>query len=383
MQRKGVATFTLDGGKAPRWLFHRMVKLSRAMVSVIIDEYGPDEMVRRLSDPIWFQSLGTVVAFDWNASGLTTTLMGALKEAIKEREQEWGLVICGGKGNTSRQTPDHLRYWGYEMSWPAPYVQQLIYNSRLTAKVDNSLIQDGFQLYHHTFIISRSGAWTVVQQGMNTQAQRARRYHWYSEDLQDLISEPHTGISAHHALPHVLNLSDDKSEPNRRLSVEMLEAGYPGLQKDLKLLRKYSTPISSMATVQKRSQQLTLLDLKDTEFDYHPVVNENFVKSKYLDKIFARLSVDTPRTYEELVATPGVGPKSIRALSLIGEVIYGASPSYKDPARYSFAHGGKDGTPYPVDTQRYDRHIEILQKAVRKAQLSLKTKDQMLRRLEG
>ena len=184
---RGIATFTLDYGRCPPWLFERMVKLGREMSRVIVEEYGPNEFIKRLGDPVWFQSLGTVLAFDWNASGLTTILTAALKEAIRERETELGVFICGGKGKTSRKTPEQIHQWGNRLSLPDGQIGNLEYNSRMSAKVDSALVQDGFQIYHHSFFFSRDGAWTVVQQGMNQFNQTARRYHWHSADINDLI----------------------------------------------------------------------------------------------------------------------------------------------------------------------------------------------------
>ncbi len=204
---RGVATFTLDWGKCPPWLFERMVKLGREMIRVIVTEYGPDEAIKRLSDPVWFQSLGTVLAFDWNASGLTTILTAALKEAIRGDEEALGIFIAGGKGKTSRKTPEQIQSWGERLGLPAAQVNNLAYNSRMSAKVDSALIQDGYQIYHHAFFFSRNGAWTVVQQGMNTAKQSARRYHWHSADVSDLIVEPHSGIASQQKGTSVLNLT--------------------------------------------------------------------------------------------------------------------------------------------------------------------------------
>ena len=192
--RRGVATFTLDNGKCPKWLFDRMVVLGREMTDILVAELGPDEFIKRIADPVWFQSLGTVLAFDWNASGLTTILTAALKESIRGREKELGIFICGGKGKTSRKTPDEIKNWGNRLSLSGGVVSNLTYNSRMAAKVDSALIQDGFQIYHHSFFFSRSGSWAVVQQGMNQNAGTARRYHWFSENVKDLVCEPHTGI---------------------------------------------------------------------------------------------------------------------------------------------------------------------------------------------
>ena len=387
---RGIATFTLDYGKAPRWLFERMVKLGRAMTDVIVDEYGPNEFVARMGDPVWFQSLGTVLAFDWNASGLTTILTAALKEAIRGREHELGIFICGGKGKTSRKTPSEIQAWGSRLSLPDNQVQNLEYNSRMSAKVDSALIQDSYQIYHHSFMFSRNGAWTVVQQGMNTANQTARRYHWHSASVKDLIVEPHSGIAS---LPgrqagqafgkSVLNMSAAKSAPSRDLSVAMIKQSQSRLLKDLELLDRYMGPYNQTVKIRSRASgdQLTLANLEPVEFKHHPVEGENFSKSPYLQKILQQLSEEEPENYEQLLAKPGVGPKTIRALALTGEVLYGAKPSYRDPARYSFAHGGKDATPYPVDRVTYDQTIQTFQQLVNKARLQPQIKNRTLRRL--
>ncbi len=378
---RGIATFTLDTGQCPRWLFERMVRLGREMTRVLVEECGPDEFVRRISDPVWFQSLGTVLAFDWNASGLTTILTAALKEAIRGKEQDLGIFICGGKGKTSRRTPDEIMRWGERLALPEPAVNNLIYNSRMAAKVDSALVQDGFQIYHHSFFFSRNGSWSVVQQGMNQDEQSARRYHWYSDNISDLVCEPHTGIFSE-ASPHkVLNLVAEESGKTRDFSTELVRAGYAPLMKEIRILRKYASPLSQMVSMERGSEQLTLLNLEDVEFRAHPVIFENFSRSKYLEKILARVTEEKPENYENLLAIEGVGPKTMRALALVGEVIYGAKPSYEDPARYSFAHGGKDATPYPVDRPTYDQTIEILRRAVLRSRISPLEKNKALQRL--
>jgi hypothetical protein len=347
-----------------------MVKLGRDMMRVIVAEEGPDEFIRRIADPVWFQSLGTVLAFDWNASGLTTILTAALKEAIRGQEKELGVFICGGKGKTSRKTPDEIILWGDKLSLPEPSVNNLVYNSRMAAKVDSALIQDGFQIYHHSFFFSKNGAWAVVQQGMNVEAQAARRYHWHSNDIKDLVCEPHSGISTSAVLPSVLNLAALASDKTRALSTELVSQSFATLMKDIQLLRKYSTRLSTAARFKTAERQLSLLHLEDIEFKSHPVINEDFSRSKYLEKILWKLCDEKPENYEKLLATEGVGPKTIRALSLVSEVIYGAAPSYEDPARYSFAHGGKDATPYPVDLKTYDSSIEFFRKIAQKLNIS-------------
>jgi hypothetical protein len=366
MINKGIATFGLDYGKCPKWLFDRMVLLSKQMIYAIVQEEGPDEFVKRISDPVWFQSLGTVLAFDWNASGLTTILTAALKEAIRGSERDLGIFICGGKGKTSLKTPEQILGWAERIAFPEKSAKALVYNSKMAAKVDSSLVQDGFQIYHHAFFFTKNGAWTVVQQGMNIQEQSARRYHWFSNDVKDLINEPHSGISSNQKVKEVLNMTASQSSQNRGLSTELVSQSFNTLMKDITLLRKYYTPLSQTVTVGNSKQQLTLLNLETKEFNWHPVVHEDFSKSKYLEKILWLLCDRQPENYEKLLATPGVGPKTIRALALVAEVIYGAKPSYEDPARYSFAHGGKDATPYPVDRETYDQTINKLRSLIKK-----------------
>lgn len=381
---RGIATFTLDYGTCPKWLFERMVRLGREMTRVLVEEYGPDEFIRRISDPVWFQSFGTVLSFDWNASGLTTILTAALKEAIRGREQEFGVFICGGKGRISRKTPEEIRAWGERLSLSAGTAENLEYNSRMAAKVDSSLVQDGFQIYHHAFFFSKSGSWAVVQQGMNQSEQTARRYHWHSEKTSDLVCEPHAGIFSEVSAPKTLNLVARESGDTRRRSTELVAAGYAPLMKEITILRRHASELSRMIAVKNAGgEQLTLLRLEDAEFTDHQVIREDFSKSKYLEKILARLTDEKPDNYEALVATPGVGPKTVRALALVSEVIYGARPSYEDPARYSFAHGGKDATPYPVDRATYDQTIAALARALSRARINPAEKDVTMRKLAG
>ncbi|PIQ77183.1 hypothetical protein COV82_05850, partial [Candidatus Peregrinibacteria bacterium CG11_big_fil_rev_8_21_14_0_20_46_8] len=320
MQR-GVATFTLDYGKCPPWLFERMVKLGREMTHVIVAEFGPDEFVARIADPVWFQALGTVLAFDWNASGLTTILTAALKEAIRGHENDLGLYICGGKGKTSRKTPQEIQNWG-ERAWLTPrHIRTLDYNSRMTAKVDSALIQDGYDLYHHSLFFSGNGAWAVVQQGMNKKKKSARRYHWYSNNVKDLVCEPHTAISSQATERNVLNLTARESTSTRNLSAEFVNRGFWGLMKDIQLLRKHSSSLSRMAKYEDiNGDQLTLLQLEDTEFSAHPVLTENFIHNKYLDRILYKLCDEKPESYEAVLRTEGVGGKTMRALSLVAEI---------------------------------------------------------------
>lgn len=385
MIHRGIATFGLDTGKCPRWLFERMVKLGREMIRIIVEEYSPDEFVARIADPVWFQSLGTVLAFDWNASGLTTILTAALKESIRGNERNLGLIICGGKGATSRKAPEEILQWGERLSLPEPNTKNLIYNSKMSAKVDSALVQDGFQLYHHAFFFSvnknQIGSWTVVQQGMNPVKATARRYHWHSAKITDLVCEPHSGIVSQIKTP-TLDLSAKKSSDTRKISTQLVCGNYQGLMKDIQILRRHSSDLSQMVALKlKGGEQLTLLNLENREFKYHPVVNEDFNKSKYLEKILWQACEQKPQNYEKLLSLQGVGPKTMRALSLVSEVIYGAKPSYEDPARYSFAHGGKDGTPYPVDRPTYDKTIDFFRRVVPKMKIADAEKRKILGKL--
>lgn len=381
---RGVATFTLDFGKCPPWLYERMVKLGREMVYVLVAEYGPDEFIRRIADPVWFQALGTVLAFDWNASGLTTILTAALKEAIRGMERELGIFICGGKGKTSRKTPDEILQWGGRSGLSQLGVKNLVYNSKMSAKVDSALVQDGFNLYHHAFFFSRNGAWAVVQQGMNTLNQTARRYHWFSKNIKDLIDEPHSGIVSEvvQKTKSMLDMTAKTSRQNRSLAVEMVGSNYFSLMKDIQILRRHSSSLSRMVSMKVDENQLTLLELENTEFKTHPVITEDFSRSKYLDRILWKLCDERPGSYEKMIGVEGVGPKTIRALALVGEVIYGAPASHKDPARYSFAHGGKDATPYPVDKVTYDKTISVLKKVIQKIKAPQFEKKKALNRLD-
>lgn len=385
MIQRGIATFTLDFGKCPPWLFRRMTALGREMIRAVVAIEGPDEFVRRMADPAWFQSLGTVLAFDWNASGLTTILTAALKEAIRGQERELGFFICGGKGKTSKKTPEQILEGGEQFDFSPDKANRLVYNSKMAAKVDSALVQAGYQIYHHSFFFTRSGSWTVIQQGMNVQNQSARRYHWHSADVKDIVCEPHSGIVSDRLSKSPLNMTAQISGNNRKISTELVsDNNYFSLMKDIKILRKYYGPHSQMADLQTKNGQLKLLHLDDTEFHWYPkILNEDFSKSKYLEKILWELCDRKPENYEKLLSQKGVGPKTIRALALVSELIYGAKPSYEDPARYSFAHGGKDSTPYPVDRPTYDRTIYLMREYVKKTRLPISEKERAISALGG
>jgi len=368
--KTGIANFPLDYGVCPKWLFERMTKLSRSIVQAIVFEFGPEEFLKRLADPVWFQSFGSVLAFDWNSSGLTTTTCGALKMGIWGMEKDLGLFICGGKGKTSRKTPEQIINWADRLSFPQNLADKLVYSSKISAKVDNTAIQDGFQLYHHSFIFTKSGKWTVVQQGMNEKSGQARRYHWLSDNVADFIEEPHSGISSNVRVKP-LNLTAKESKRNKEVSTELIRDGYKTLINDLNLIKE------------RQSGQLNLLrTLEMPGDDVLPRLTGDldFTKSKYLDKILYRVHEKSPLNFENLLMTEGVGPMTIRALSLVAELIYGAKPSYEDPARYSFAFGGKDGVPFPVNRPVYDKTLDIIEKGIKKSDLSRKEREKALQR---
>jgi len=375
--RTGIATVPLDYGRCPKWLFERMKRLSRGIMIAIREEFGPEEILKRLSDPIWFQSLGCVIGFDWNSSGLTTTTLGALKEGLRGIEKELGIFICGGKGKTSRKTPDQIKRWGEILGWQDSQINKLVYASKISAKIDSCALQDGFQIYHHNLIFDKKGNWTVVQQGMHTQIQKARRYHWHSVLLKSFVEEPHSGIIADIKV-RPLNLTAKASKNTRRISTELIKEEPKTFLKDIKLILEKSNHLMR----QKRLAGFTEMELNNVEFYWHPVLKEKF-DLKRLEKTIFFAHFHSPKNFEQLLALKGVGPKTIRALSLVAEIIYGAKPSYEDPARYSFCVGGKDGTPYFVDRLTLDKTIEILERGIRKSKISEREKTEAQKRLQN
>jgi hypothetical protein len=371
MPRIGFATVPLDYGKCPYWLFERMKRLARGIVSAIVEEFGAEEFLKRLSDPIWFQSLGCVIGFDWNSSGLTTTTLGALKEGLRGLENELGIFVCGGKGKTSRKTPEQIQNWGEFLGWSTAKINKLVYSSKISAKVDSSCLQDvlkPFQIYHHNLIFTKSGQWTVIQQGLNINIQKARRYHWLSSNIRDFVEEPHSGIVSDIRVKP-LNLTAKESRKNKEISTELVREEPKTFLRDIGLISEKTNSLIK----QKRLPGFCEVELKNIEFNWHPVLKEKF-DLKRLKKTIEKVHFLEPKNFEELLATEGVGPKTIRALSLVSEIIYGAKPSYKDPARYSFSVGGKDGTPYPIDRKTYDKTLEIMERGIRKASISNREK---------
>ena len=348
----------LHGGKAPYWLFSRMEKLSREIISLIVSEYSAVEMLERLSDPLWFQAFGYVLGFDWHSSGVTTTVCGAIKESIKGLEKDLGFFVAGGKGGTSRKTPREIENAANLMGKD---FTNLVYNSKMVAKVDSNALQDGYQLYHHCFIFSKDGnVWSVIQQGMNEDNRMARRYHWLSKEIKSFVCEPHKAICCDKK-GTVLNLIASESEEARK-TVAGLSCEKPEhILKDLKTIKQW----------QDNAHTLPIR--------HHIKLND--IDLKRLEKIFISTYERRPENFENLLAMKGVGPKTIRALALISELIYGVKYSIKDPARFSFAHGGKDGFPYPVDRENYNRSIDILHKAVRDSKIGREAKAIAIKKL--
>lgn len=353
--RTGIANLPLHYGKAPAWLFKRMRLLARQITLAIVTEYGPQEMLVRLSDPFWFQAFGCVLGFDWHSSGLTTTVCGALKEGLKGLQKETGLYMTGGKGRASRRTPDEIQQWG-DMTGvdPAP----LIYASRMSAKVDNTALQDGYQLYHHNLIFTRKGQWAVVQQGMNEGNRYARRYHWLGSHVSDFVCEPHSAICCDQKAK-VLNLVDRESQECREASTTISR----------------EDPDKVLKELEKARSKLTLPRT-------HPVSLDDIHPDR-LRKILLSTYDRQPQSFETLLGIRGVGPKTIRSLSLMSELLYGVKASVRDPVRFSFAHGGKDGHPYPVDRKNYDLSIDFLRKAVDQSRVGRTEKLQALKRLRS
>jgi hypothetical protein len=360
--RTGIANLPLHYGSAPRWLFNRMKRLAGQIAQMIVWDYGPEELLRRLSDPFWFQAFGCILGFDWHSSGVTTTVGGALKEGLKGLEKELGIVVAGGKGVTSRKTPQHIQNWGDKLSLNSGMIEGMVYASKMSAKVDSTAVQDGFRIYHHNFIFTPSGLWTVVQQGMNPSLKSARRYHWLSSSVDDFVEEPHSGIITQRKTS-TLDLTAKQSKTTRQTCVDVVTNNFSDLVKDVAKL--------------SQDNWTEVLNLPRE----HPVYPEHFDR-KRLERILNRIKEKEPEDFEKLLGIPGVGPKTILALSLISELIHGTRPSWKDPARYSFAHGGKDGHPYPVRRGIYDQSIQILKQAIQKAKLSPKEKTQTLRKLK-
>jgi hypothetical protein len=349
MMRSGSADLPLHNGYVPKWLAERMAKLGLAVVESIILDYGNDEVIRRLSDPFWFQSLGAVMGMDWHSSGITTSVMGALKRAVNPYAKELGIYICGGKGKHSLQTPNELLRVGERTGLDGNYLARC---SKLSAKVDNTAIQDGFQLYLHSFIVSNTGKWAVVQQGMSNKSSTARRYHWHSANLNSFVDDPHTFIYGQNA-GYILNMTDKDALPARK---------------------------GIMDIAAHRPDQM-LNEINKLIMPAHHDVRAKDVDLKRLGSVLWLAHEKKPADFEELLLLQGLGPRTLQSLALVSEVIHGTPSRFKDPARFSFAHGGKDGHPFPVPIKVYDETIKTLQTAVHRAKIGLSDKAEAIKKL--
>lgn len=407
LKSTGHADLPLHYGTVPRWLADRMMVLGTLIVESLVQNYGKKEVLRRLSDPLWFQSLGSVMGMDWHSSGITTSVMYALKRGINPRAKEFGLYICGGRGKYSRRTPEELFALAENSGLDG---NDLVRSSRLCAKVDNTAIQDGFQLYQHNFILSSEGDWAVVQQGMNENTRTARRYHWCSANIKSFVEEPHTAVTGENQ-GKILNLTAKSAEKTRGAIMDFTKETPDKL---LHEIRKIAEPDSSFSVgyggsskaVAKNSaleQGLLFPEFADSYLPeklkiqvdeneiiraernivlprHHEVRSED-VDLKRLGAVLSTAYENQPENFESLLLTPALGPRTLQSLTLVSEVIHGTPSRFSDPARFSFAHGGKDGHPFPVPLKVYDESIRVLRDSIEKSRLGYNDKSDCLRRL--
>jgi uncharacterized protein len=350
MKRSGIADLPLHGGRVPTWLANRMTALGTAIAEQLILNYGQSEFLTRLSDPFWFQSYGAVMGMDWHSSGITTSVLGALKRGLNPRFSDLGLMVCGGRGRHSIRTPDELRAFSMKTGLDG---DTLARTSRLTARVDNNAIADGFQLYLHSFVVTRSGEWAVVQQGMNTQNRLARRYHWHSATVRDFVSDPHTAIVGE-PQGEIRNLVDARSERAR----------------------------DALLVIAKSPFEKVLGDARKLSMPMHHDVRAKDVDLERLGAVLAVAHEKDLRDFASLLLVEGLGPRTLQSLALIAEVVHGAPSRFSDPARFSFAHGGKDGHPFPVPLKVYDDSLAILRRSLEAARLGHTEKLEGFRRLD-
>jgi len=349
MKRSGSADLPLHNGSVPKWLYERMAKLGFAITEAIIEEYGKREFLSRMSDPFWFQSFGAVMGMDWHSSGITTSVMGALKRSINPHSKELGIYIAGGKGKFSKDAPRELILIGEQTGLNG---NELVRFSKLSAKVDNTAVQDGFQLYIHNFILSNEGDWTVVQQGMREGDAMARRYHWHSQHVKSFVEEPHTAICGENQ-GQILNLTASEANTTREKILDITQ----------------------------EKPELMMQQIQDLIMPGHHDVRTQDVNLKRLGSILWLAHDSEPKDFEELLLLQGVGPRTVQSLALVSEVIHGTPSRFKDPARFSFAHGGKDGHPFPVPTKTYDEVISTLQKAVQRAKIGQNDKVEAIKKI--
>ncbi len=366
VRRSGTADLPLHNGHVPKWLADRMTRLGAVISQAIIHHYGRDEFLRRLAHPFWFQSFGAVMGMDWHSSGITTSVLGALKRGLAPLDRELGLRVCGGRGKHSRQTPHELVAIGDRIGFDGG---KLATASRLVAKVDSAAVQDGFDLYLHGFVVADDGRWVVVQQGMNGGSKQARRYHWLSEGLKSFVEAPHAAIEGH-AQGEIVNLTDRRAEASRNKQLELLGTlGPDGITRELALLSGDAKP-----PLQASLPFLTMPS-------HHDVRAED-IQLRRLHGNLAAAAERAPIDFADLLLTPGVGGRTVRALALVAEVVHGAPCRFSDPARFSLAHGGKDRHPFPVPLKVYDESIRVLKSAVQNAKLGQDDELAALQRLD-
>ncbi|MBI2657223.1 DUF763 domain-containing protein [Candidatus Woesearchaeota archaeon] len=370
MLKTGIANLPLHGGSCPRWLFPRMKKLAGAISETLVYEYGNEEFLRRLADPYWLQSFGCVIGFDWHSSGLTTTTLGALKEAVNK--QNLGIKVAGGKGKVSRKALDEIENTDFNFS--SSKIDRLKYSSKISAKIDNSLVQDGYQLYHHSFVFDDRGNWVVVQQGMNSFNRYARRYHWISDNIANFVEEPHSAICCDNLNNNTLDLTSRNNNEIKKISVDLVNDDINHLAKHFNV--KLNKKTSIQKTLNNFSNQKTKIM---TMTPKHAIIDMDKRNIETLKKAHEL----QPSNYEELVAIKGIGAKTIRSLALASELIYGTEISWKDPVKFSFAVGGKDKIPYEIDRKHYDETIDIMKNAIRDAKLGDKDKLGAIKRLSS
>jgi hypothetical protein len=382
-RRSGSADLPLHGGRVPAWLADRMTRLGAVMSQAIVHEYGRDELLRRLAHPFWFQSFGAVMGMDWHSSGITTSVIGALKRGLAPLAGELGVHVCGGRGRHSRRTPDELLAIGDCTGVDGTALARA---SRLVAKVDSAAVQDGFELYLHGFIVTDDGRWTVVQQGMHGERGQARRYHWLSEGLEDFVDAPHAAIEGPRQ-GSIVNLADRRAAASRTAQLEVLDAlGAAGVAQEFgKIVGAGVAPVPARPL---EARQLELLPCDPqprphlTLPDHHDVRAGDVIVRRLHGNLAAAAEAG-PRDFAQLLQVPGVGARTVRALALVAEVLHGAPCRFSDPARFSLAHGGKDRHPFPVPTRVLDHTIGVLKSAVRNARLGREEELQAIRRLDA
>ncbi|HBB95098.1 MAG TPA: DUF763 domain-containing protein [Blastocatellia bacterium] len=347
MKRSGIADLPLHGGRVPDWLAQRMTRLGTAITEAIIHHHGTSAFLSRLSDPFWFQALGAVMGMDWHSSGITTSVLGALKRGLAPRSHELGIYVCGGRGKFSRNTPNELRSIAYQRGFDG---EGLVRTSRLTARIDNNAIADGFQIYLHSFVVTSNGEWAVVQQGLNDQSGMARRYHWHSATVKDFVEEPHTGIVGEHQ-GTIMNLVDADAKSAQRAMLDIAR------EHPEKTLRAVGSAGSLPAVFNNRYLRLPA----------HHDVRRTDVDLKRLGAVLAIAYERKLHNFAELLLVEKLGPRTLQSLALVAEVIHGTPSRFDDPARFSFAHGGKDGHPFPVPLKTYDESLNFLRTALDRA----------------